>query len=386
MIIDPLTQAVMTALVVVVAGVIFISETLLRREDSAGKIWALAYLAAMLTTLAYLGWSATPALWWAVSVGNGMFVAGAGLMWLGCCSFNGRLHPLPIGIVAAASLAAVFSVIVAGRDAGGWAGAEVMFVGIGVFSAAGAVETLRGALRENLNARVLTIVLAIQTAFYAARTAVFVLFGSESQLFQQWFDTEVSSYFTVALTITALVTTSVLRTDRARLRARPRSSSAVYSSEQVLLEDSFRRIFEDWVRRAEMRRDPVVVTAVALEDLDTIATAFGEATVVDVIDSWVAGVRRHSPASALIGEDGLGRLMVVSALPNVDDAKAQALRIFHGLLDDTGMGDAVIRPAIGIGIALSATTGYDPEALLAGARAAAARATLNIESSVVVAI
>jgi GGDEF domain-containing protein len=261
-----------------------------------------------------------------------------------------------------------------------------MFIGIGVFSAAGAVETLRGEMRENLNARVLTIVLSIQAAFYAARTVVFVLFGSESEVFQQWFDTEVSSYFTVALTITALVTTSVLRTDRARLRARPSSSSAVYSSEQVLLEDSFRRIFEDWVRRAEVRRDPVVVTAVALEDLDTIATAFGEAAVVDVIDTWVAGVRRHSPASALIGEDGLGRLMVVSAMPSVDDAKGQALRIFHGLLDDAGMGDTVIRPAIGIGIALSATTGYDAEALLAGARAAAARATLSLESSVVVAI
>jgi len=386
MILDPLTQAIMTALVVVVAGVIFISETLLRRDDGAGKIWALAYLAAMLTTLAYLGWAATPALWWAVAVGNGMFVAGAGLMWLGCCKFNDRLHPLSIGIVVAVSLAAVFAVIIGGRDGGGWAGAEVMFIGIGVFAMAGAVETLRGAMRANLNARVLTIVLVIQALFYAARTVVFALFGSESELFQDWFDTEISSYFTVSLTITALVTTSVLRTDRARLRGRPSSSSAVYSSEQVLLEDSFRRIFEDWVRRAEVRRDPVVVTAVALEDLDTIATAFGESTVVDVIDSWVAGVRRHSPASALIGEDGLGRLMVVSAVPNVDDAKAQALRIFHGLLDDTGMGDAVIRPAIGIGIALSATTGYVPDDLLAGARAAAARATLNLESSVVVAV
>ena len=78
--------------------------------------------------------------------------------------------------------------------------------------------------------------------------------------------------------------------------------------------------------------------------------------------------------------------MVVSAMPSVDDAKGQALRIFHGLLDDAGMGDTVIRPAIGIGIALSATTGYDAEALLAGARAAAARATLSLESSLAVAI
>ena len=94
MILDPLTQAIMTALVVMVAGVIFISETLLRREEGAGQVWALAYLAAMLTTLAYLGWAATPDMWWAIAVGNMMFVAATGFMWLGCLRFNDRLHPL----------------------------------------------------------------------------------------------------------------------------------------------------------------------------------------------------------------------------------------------------------------------------------------------------
>ena len=137
MILDPLTQAIMTALVVMVAGVIFISETLLRREEGAGQVWALAYLAAMLTTLAYLGWAATPDMWWAIAVGNMMFVAATGFMWLGCLRFNDRLHPLSSGLVIAASLAAFLTVIVDGPNGGAWAGAGVMFLGISIFRGGG---------------------------------------------------------------------------------------------------------------------------------------------------------------------------------------------------------------------------------------------------------
>lgn len=386
MILDPITQAIMTAVVVMVAGVIFISETLLRREERAGQVWALAYLAAMLTTLAYLGWAATPDMWWAIAVGNMTFVAATGFMWLGCLSFNDRLHPLSSGLVIAASLTAFLTVIVEGPSGGAWAGGGVMFLGIAVFAAAGAVETLRGALRANLNARVLTVVLVVQALYYLLRTVAIFLLGGNSETFVRWFGTEATSYFTVALTITALVTTSVLRADRARLRGHSDSSTVMYSREQVLYAGSFARLFADRVQRAQARRDPVVVIAIALEDLDVIATAFGESTVIEVVDSWAAGVRRHSPASALIGEDGLGRLLVVTEDTGVNDAKERALRIFNGLLDDAGMGVSVVRPAIGIGIALSSTAGYDVEALLEGARAAATRAAENLELSVVVAV
>lgn len=386
MTLDPITQAIMTALVVMVAGVIFISETLLRREEGAGQVWALSYLAAMLTTIAYLGWSANPEMWWSVAVGNMTFVAATGLMWLGCVRFNGKLSPLYTGIVVAASLAAFVTVVVEGANGGAWAGAEILFIGIALFAAAGAVETMRGALGANMNARILAFVLAIQAIYYTVRTVALFVLGAESVNFNQWFGTEITSYLTVALTMTALVTTSVLRADRARLRGHTDSSTAGYTSERVLLESSFERLFLDWAERAERRRDSLVVIAVVVEDLDTIATAFGESTAIEVVESWINGVRRHSPASALIGEDGPGRLFVVTDAPSVNDAKAQALSIFHGLLDDAGMGGASVRPAVGIGLALSSMIGYDPELLLDGARAAAARATVSLESSVVVAV
>ena len=90
MTLDLSSVLVMTALVVNVSGILFIVETLLRRDEGAGRVWALAFLAGMLTTLAYIVWAQSPDAWWAVAVGNAAFVAGTGCMWLGCRRFNGR--------------------------------------------------------------------------------------------------------------------------------------------------------------------------------------------------------------------------------------------------------------------------------------------------------
>lgn len=386
MLLDPMTQAIMTALVVVVAGVIFISETLLRRDEGAGRVWALAYLAAMLTTLAYLAWAVVPSMWWAVAVGNMTFVAGTGLMWLGCVRFNGPLSPLYSGVVTAGALATFITVLVKGPDGGAWAGAEVMFITIALFAGAGAIETLRGAMGKNVNAHTLAFVLGVQSIYYVVRTVALFVMGGESEEFTRWFGTEVTSYLTVTLTITAVITTSVLRADRARLRGHTESSMVGFTSEGVLLGTSLNRLLVDWTDRAAVRRDPIVVISIVVEDLDTIATAFGDATASDVVELWIEGVRRHSPSTALIAEDGPGRLFVVTDAASVNEAKAQAMQIFHGLLDDAGMVGAIVRPAVGIGLALSALVGYNPDVLLDSARSAATRATDSFESSVVVAV
>lgn len=386
MILDPFTLAIMTALVVTVAGILFITETLLRREEGAGQIWALAYLAAVLTSIAYLAWAASPEMWWAVGVGNMTFVAATALMWLGCVRFNTNVSGLLVGAVVAALLATFLTAIVEGPNGGPWAGSEVTFSAIAIFAAAGAVETMRGALAQNMNARILGLVLVVQALYYGVRTVVFIGFGEASPIFTDWFGTEITSYFTVTLSMTTLVTTSVLRADRARLRSHSDSSTAGYTSDLVLIQSSFQRLLLDRAQRAEIRLDPLVVIAIVVDDLETIATAFGEMVATEVTESWIDGVRRHAPASALIGEDGAGRLFVVTDSPGVNEAKALAMSIYLGLLEDAGMAGAIVRPAVGIGVSLSSMVGYDAESLLDGARAAAVHATADLEASVVVAV
>ena len=115
MTLDLASVLIMTALVVNVSGVLFIVETLLRRDEGAGRIWSIAFLSAMLTTLAYTVWVQSD-VWWAIAVGNAAFVAGTGCMWLGCRRFNGRRMRWSSILVAAAVVAAALGVAFEGDD------------------------------------------------------------------------------------------------------------------------------------------------------------------------------------------------------------------------------------------------------------------------------
>jgi hypothetical protein len=163
--------------VLMVAGVVFVIETLLRRDEGAGRVWALAFLAGILTTVCYLVWGAYPETWWAVAAGNGSFVAGTGLLWLGARRFNGRPMRWPSIVVAIVSLAACGAVVVAGPEAGDWAGAVFMFLSIAALAVAGTIESVTGEMGANRNAVGLAFVLGLQALFYIARSIVFVAYG-----------------------------------------------------------------------------------------------------------------------------------------------------------------------------------------------------------------
>ena len=165
---------IMTALVVNVSGILFITETLLRRDEGAGRIWALGFLAAMLTTLAYTVWALSDQAWWAIAVGNASFVAATGCMWLGCRRFNGRSMVWASLLVAAAVIGAAASVAVEGESGDDWTGALWMFVPLLVFAAAGSVECFRDALRESRTAWVLGGVLGLEALYYVSRTTAFL--------------------------------------------------------------------------------------------------------------------------------------------------------------------------------------------------------------------
>ncbi|GAB2838546.1 hypothetical protein ACFQ0P_13135 [Microbacterium insulae] len=376
---------VMTALVVNTSGVLFIVETLLRRDEGAGRIWALGFLAAMLTTLAYTVWTQIPDAWWAVAVGNGAFVAGTGCMWLGCRRFNGRRMDWASGAVALGVVLSAGSVVIAGDTGGPWTGALWMFAALVVFAGAGAVECLRGALRESRTAWVLGAVLGVQSLYYVSRTTAFVTAGPESTLFEAAFGTIPTSFLTVVLIIVAVVVTSVLRASRAPMRGYRRGVASVAIRDGVLEHAMFGEAFSDLCERASWRGELVGVIAVRVEDLEQISTAFGSEVARAVTETWRTGVRRHAPSNALVGEDGPTGLCVGILVESPSEARRQAGVIYRGLFDDLGKVGGGVIPVVGVGIALSDTTGYDPRALQGSARDTAIRAADSVETSVLVA-
>jgi hypothetical protein len=381
---DLASVLVMTAVVINVSGILFIVETLLRRDEGAGRIWALAFIAAMLTTLAYIVWVQSPGAWWAIAVGNGAFVAATGSMWLGCRRFNGRRMAVPSAIVGAAVLAAAVAVLAEGPGGGDWAGALWMFVPLLVFAGIGAVECLRGALGESRTAWVLGAVLALQSLFYVSRTTAFLTSGPDSALFQNAFGTVPTSFLTVTLTIVAVVVTSVLRASRAPMRGYLRPTGPEAERDGIVTGEVFASTMAAICERADHRSELVGVIAVRLEELDQISTAFGSDVARSVSETWRTGVRRHAPADALVADDGPAGLLVGVVVDSAQDARRVAGAIYRGLFEDLGKVGGGVIPVVGIGVGLSDTGGWDAEALSRIAREAARRAAMSVETSVLV--
>jgi hypothetical protein len=373
-----------TALVVNVSGVVFIIETILRRDEGAGRIWSIAFLAGMLTTLAYTVWVLADGAWWAIAVGNAAFVVGTGCMWLGCRRFNGRRIRWASLVVAAAALGAVAAVAVEGESGGDWAGALWMFVPLLAFAAAGAAECFQGDMRESRTAWVLGAVLGFQSLYYVSRTSAFVTSGPDSALFQTAFGTIPTSFLTVTLTIVAVVVTSVLRASRAPMRGYLARASPGETDSGIVDAHSFQGILDGLCDRAWRRGELVAVTSVRLDDLDQISTAFGSEVAGAVSETWRAGVRRHAPTNAVVAEDGPTGLVVALGVSSGAEARRQAGAIYRALFDDLAkVGEGVI-PVVGVGVALSDTAGYEPVHLIGVARDAASRAAANVETSVLV--
>lgn len=385
MVVDTLSISIMSALVVVVAGVTFIVETMLRKDEGAGRVWALSFLSGMLTSISYVIWAIEPGAWVAVAVGNAAFVAQPGFVWLGCRRFNGRSIAIAGLVVAASATLAFGAVVIAGPEGGDWAGIYVVFVSIIAFATAGAVETCRGKLGTITNARVLTIVLTLEALYFVGRTVASAVRGFESRFFTMYFGVVPTGYMTVILTIVALVTLSVLRASQVQLRGRAGMVMLGIGRDGVLQPDDLMPVLADFSARAERNGELVGVVAVRLDDLGQIATAFGAAESEMIQTEWRAASRRFSPTTSFIGEDGHGGLIIAIHPASQAEAQRIATRVHRGVAEGLGELGCSVIPVVGVGVSLSDGTGYSAEALVKSARDAAGQAAESSDFSVVIA-
>lgn len=379
MILDSDTVLAVTGLVVVVSGSLFVIETLLRRDEGAGRIWALAFLSAMLTVLSYVIWLQDRDAWWAIAIGNAGFVAANGCMWLGCAAYNGRRLQWRSIVVAVLSAAALVAVAIEGPGGGDWAGALWMFLGVVVLAALGALECVRGALGETRTATVLAVVLGVEALYFVARTVAILLAGPESGLFQSAFGSVPTSLVTIVLCIVAVVVASVLRVPRAPMRGV--SERSEMDRNGVLTAAAFTQQLTDVLGRAQQRRETVAVTAVRIADLDEVSTAFGGDAAREVAGALRQAVRAHVPSDALVCDDDAAGMLVATVVDSGRDAHRGASRLHRGLFDDLSAAAGGVIPVVGVGVATTDDYAFDAGDLTAIARSAAVRASSSVEDS-----
>jgi len=385
MTLDNFTVSLAAAVVIVVSGVMYLFETLMRKDGLSGRLWAVAFLAGILTVLSYLVWAAAPDAYLAVAVGNAGFVASAGFIWLGCRAYNDRPLRWSGSVVAAFVLIAGAAVLVAGPDGGDWAGAVPLFIGTGLMALFGAIESRQGAIGRRWSSLGLTIVLGIEAVWFTARTLVFVAYGPDSEVFATWFNTIVSSFLTITLTIVAVVVTSVLRASESNLRGQPDVYTLSVGVDGVLLPASFRSATATLIERAARQGETICVVSVRIDDLGRIATAFGPAEAEQVAAAWRAGVREYVPTAALVGDGESGSLLVAFLTTSFSDVRRMASIMHRRLLDDFGALGVSVVPVVGVGIALTDRLGYDFSTLVDGADQAAARSVTSPDASVIIA-
>lgn len=383
--IDLFTLTLTTALVIVVSGVFYLVETLLRKEGGAGRLWAITFLSGILSVLCYLAWAIDPTAFVAVAIGNGGFVATAGFLWLGCRAYNGRTVRWGGVVVGVAAAIVLVSALIPGPGGGDWAGAVPLFLGNMLFAALGGVETRRGALRTHWSAIGLTIVLFVETGWFAVRTVVFLVAGPDSEVFQTWFGTAVASLLTITLTIATVVTTSVLRAGESNLRGQRETFVLRVAMDGLLLPESFRLLASTILVNARRRHETMCIIAVRLDDLARIGTAFGPEEAESIATAWRLSVRAHAPTAAIVGEADRTTVLATYLTTSFADVRRTASIIHRGVLDDLAALSPSVVPVVSVGVALSDQIGYDFDVLAAAAVDAARRSSSSPDASVILA-
>lgn len=372
MTIDLYTIQLATTTVTIVAGVMFILDTFLRRTDAAGRVWAVSFMAGILASFAYATWVVVPGAWWAVAVGNAAIVLSPALLWSGARAYNGRPHLVWIGVVGSAAAAA--AVLGAGPRGGDWAGAAVMFTLIATFGVLGAIESLRAPMRENWTARGLTVIFVVVALFYAARTAVFLVRGPEDPFFATFLGTEASAFVIVSLVIVTLASLLILQGERVPRMSGRGDIARSYNSDAVLNEELFREIVDDWLERANFHDEQLVFMRVELDELDALNTAFGRSVGTQLQTVFTGAVRRFSSPHSDIGIAGPGALVVVGPYVRVEHAALNAEAIQVGLRENRVEAAQGIRLSASIGLAGTDRYGYDFDRLMNAASDAASSA------------
>jgi len=382
---DPAAVTVAMILAAVPAAVLFLADTLVRRDLSAGRVWAVGFLAlaaSALGRLAAFAPGAEPGL--ALVFCDLCLTAFVGSVWAGAVRFNGhrtRTASVVSGAVVlgvmAASLAGVLSGVLLVRTLG-------FAAGLAALAVLGALEFRRGR-----TARGETILLSAALFLLGGDAAIVLVVQAVPALRDV---PELAAAFgpvgivtlAVPLTVVALATTMMLRAGDRIGPVGQRERRQLRLDEDGLLDAaSFDEAVELFVSRAERTGEQVAVLAMVAMDLPEIGAALGGAIRERLERFWRESWVRHAPLGGITGLGGPDRLLLVLAPSTLGEANRVGNRIYSRVIEDLAGLEGATLPVTGFGVAISGTI---PVAeLVARACAAAERSTAGSEAGRLVA-
>jgi GGDEF domain-containing protein len=368
---DATTLFVVGGLVICLAGIAFLLETMLRRNDVVGRLWSVFFLSSMFALFAYVVVSLDPEVWWANAAGNGAYVAAIGFIWSGARRANGRstLVAVPVALGVAVTVAA----LVLGPNGGQWAGSFEMFAGVAISCSLAAFEFMRGYLRRLLASRVLAVLLGGMGLYYVGRAITFVTFGPGDPVFDVYFGTAASTLLEVSFAVLGTLMLSSVQGDRfLQLSADDVEIGARLRIDGILDAKHFREVAETWLLRAIRERATLVLVLIDVADLAAINTAFGRAAGDAAIRTTGRIVLTQAPTAALVGQLSVRRFALLLELPANDSVTAITDRIGEAVLGAMIDDQDRFRASTFRGVATTHTSGARYGDLVAAAEEAVA--------------
>jgi len=374
---DLASLVAINAIIECIGGAMFLGQALLHRRSGAARIWALAFLASILTTVCYFAWALAPEAWLGNALGNAAFVIGVGCLWLGAARYNGARMRMRVVAVAAAAIIAFVASVFDVRDP--WAGSATLFLLLALLAALGALESRRGKLGRRPFAIGLAIVLGVTAVWELARFALFLAFGPDGEVFQVWAGSVNAAVLTAALSIVAVTSTAVLVSEE-ELEADAPDAGADRGFGPILGGGAFARLLDEMSARARAGGGEIAVLALVVPDFERIRDAFGAAEAEALERQLRESALRRIDPTAPVAAAGPGRIVAGLSGRSLAGAE-QAARAAHRLVaEDLATASGAVVPLVGAGLVL----GRSGRALVAEAVAAAERSATSEDAAAVV--
>lgn len=356
---DTLTLLLINGAVVALCGVSFILNTAFQQNDPAGRIWSMAFIAAMVVTITHGSSVDGQLIWWSNVLANVALCVAVGSVWGGLLRYNGRGRRVGFWVVAAVSVLVFAATLLDGEAAGRWAGAAELWVAVGILAALGAIEAARGRLRRNLSGRILALVLWVTAVTAVTRAIVFTRDGATGSVFQGYFNTANITVLSICLVVPLSIAVSVLRAQQVQGSAVGDLTDGIHSAAGVLSATAFGQAATDHLARAQNAGTGLALIGADIDNLPEINISFGRAAGDEAISRFARKIRASAPVLSIIGHRASGRFLVLAGATTPDEARALAERIQAKLVDEPLPQTSLIRLTASFGIADTTHHGYD---------------------------
>jgi len=355
--VDSTTLFIVSALIVVLCGVSFILNTALNRNDAAGKLWSLAFIAGIAVAFGYGVTILGAGGWWGLVVGNVGLVIVAGAFWSGSRLYNGRESLLwTLGAVGTA--VAIWTLITGPVD-DPWAASAVTWTCMAVFGGLGGSEALRGRLGRNVNGRILGLSLWIVAIYTSARVIALLVLGHEDLGFSRFFGTGSASIVNMSLIVIGSIAISILRAEKLGNNAVGDFTDGIHSAAGVMTSSAFTQAAADHIDRADRWQLGLAVIGADIDNLPEINTAFGRTAGDEAIARFAQTLRYNSPVMALIGHPSAGSFLILVNVASATEARSITERIQTALVDEPVTDTYRIRLTASFAIADTFDHGYE---------------------------